>query len=48
MMKSLPWKKSATSITTIKISSPNKTTYWKLPSVYLPTSLQNDTSSFEP
>jgi hypothetical protein len=32
----------------IKTSSPNKTTYRKLPSVYSPTSLQNDTSISEP
>jgi hypothetical protein len=44
----LPWKKSATLTTTIKTSSPNKTTYQKSPSVYLPTSLENDTSTFEP
>jgi hypothetical protein len=36
MMKSWPWKKSATPTTTIKRSSPNKTTYQKLPLVYLP------------
>ena len=47
-MKSLPWKKSATLTPTTKTSSPNKTTYQKLPSVYLLTSLQNDTSTFEP
>jgi hypothetical protein len=46
--KFLPWKKSATLTTTIKTSSPNKTTYQKSPSVYLPTSLENDTSTFEP
>jgi hypothetical protein len=48
MMKSLPWKKSATLTPTTKTSSPNKTTYRKLPSVYLPTSLQNDTSTSKP
>jgi hypothetical protein len=47
-MKFFPWKKSTTLTTTIKTSSPNKTTYRKSPSVYSPTSLQNDTSTFEP
>ena len=48
MMKSSPWKKSATLTPTIKTSSPNKTTYQKLPSVYSPMSLQNDTSTSKP
>jgi hypothetical protein len=47
-MKSLPWKKSTTLTPTIKTSSSNKTTYRKLPSVYSPMSLQNDTSISEP
>jgi hypothetical protein len=47
-MKFLPWKKSTTSITRINISSPNKTTYWKLPSVHLLMSSQDDTSIFKP
>jgi hypothetical protein len=34
MMKSLPCKKSSTLTPTIKASSPNKTTYLKLPLVY--------------
>jgi hypothetical protein len=47
-MKSSPWKKSATLTPMIKTSSSNKTTYRKLPSVYSPMSLQNDTSISEP
>jgi hypothetical protein len=48
-MRSLLWKKSTTETTTrIKATSSNKTTYRKLPSVYSPTSLQNDTSISEP
>jgi hypothetical protein len=48
MMKSSLWKKNEALPTTIKKSSPNKTTYQKSPSVYSLTSLQNDTSTFEP
>jgi hypothetical protein len=47
-MKSLPWKKSATLTPMTKTSSPNKTTYRKLPSVYSPPSFRNDTSTSEP
>ena len=42
-----PWKKRAALTTMIKTSSPNKTMYQKSSLVYLPTSLQNDTSTFE-
>jgi hypothetical protein len=48
-MKSSLWKKSTTKTTTrIKATPSNKTTYQKLPSVYSPTSSQNDTSISEP
>jgi hypothetical protein len=48
-MRSLLWKKSTTKTTTrIKATSSNKTTYWKLPLVYSPTSSQIDTSISEP
>jgi hypothetical protein len=48
MMKSLPWKKSATSTMMIKTSLPNKAMYQKLLLVHLPTLLQNDTSTSKP
>jgi hypothetical protein len=48
-MRSSLWKKSTTETTMrIKATSSNKTTYRKLPSVYSPTSSQNDTSISEP
>jgi hypothetical protein len=48
-MRSSLWKKSTTETTTrIKATSSNKTMYQRLPSVYSPTSLQNDTSTFKP